>query len=62
MTLAILIRTAGFIFICVLLLSLCLKTPFHWVIKAGTIVLALGFYMVTLKSLPGFYGWPTAEQ
>ena len=61
MTLAILALTAGFVFLCVLLLSLCLKTAYHWTIKAGMIVLALGFYVITLKTLPGFYGWPTAE-
>lgn len=61
MTLAILTLTAGFVFVCVLLLSLCLKASFHWSIKAGMIALAFGFYLVTLKTLPGFYGWPTAE-
>ena len=61
MTISILGLTAGFVFICVLLLALCLKTGFHWLIKAGMIVIALGFYAITLKTLPGFYGWPTAE-
>ncbi len=61
MTLSILTLTAGFVFVCVLLLSLSLKTAFHWSIKAGLIAIALGFYLVTLKTLPGFYGWPTAE-
>ena len=61
MTFSILTLTAGFVFVCVLLLSLSLKTSFHWTIKAGMIGLALGFYLVTLRTLPGFYGWPTAE-
>lgn len=61
MTLVILTLTAGFVFVCVLLLSLNLKTSHHWSIKAGMIAVALGFYLITLKTLPGFYGWPTAE-
>lgn len=61
MTLAILTLTAGFVFVCVLLLSLCLKASYHWTIKAGMIVLALCFYLLTLNTLPGFYGWPTTE-
>ncbi len=61
MTGAILGLTAGFVFVVVLLLALNLRTPFHWSIKSGVILLALIFYMVTLYSLPGFYGWPTNE-
>ena len=61
MTGAILGLTAGFVFVVVLLLSLNLRTPFHWSIKAGVILLALVFYIITLQSLPGFYGWPTKE-
>ena len=61
MTGAILGLTAGFVFVVVLLLSLNLRTPFHWGIKAGTVLLGLVFYIVTLNSLPGFYGWPTKE-
>ena len=61
MTLVILTLTAGFVFVCVLLLSLNLKTSHHWSIKVGMIAVALGFYLITLKTLPGFFGWPTAE-
>jgi hypothetical protein len=61
MTGAILGLTAGFVFVVVLLLSLNLRTPFHWSIKAGVVLLALIFYIITLYSLPGFYGWPTKE-
>jgi hypothetical protein len=61
MTGAILGLTAGFVFVVVLLLALNLRTPFHWSIKSGVILLALVFYIVTLYSLPGFYGWPTRE-
>lgn len=61
MTGAILGLTAGFVFVVVLLLSLNLRTPFHWSIKVGAILLALVFYIITLQSLPGFYGWPTKE-
>ena len=61
MTGAILGLTAGFIFIVVLLLSLNLRTSFHWSLKAGVVILALIFYVITLYSLPGFYGWPTKE-
>ena len=61
MTIAILVLTAGFIFICVLLLILNLRTDYHWGIKAGMISIATLFYLITLKTLPGFYGWPTLE-
>ena len=61
MTGAILGLTAGFVFVVVLLLALNLRTPFHWSIKAAVVMLALVFYLITLYSLPGFYGWPTKE-
>ena len=61
MTGAILGLTAGFVFVVVLLLALNLRTPFHWGIKTGVILLALAFYVITLYSLPGFYGWPAKE-
>ena len=61
MTGAILGLTAGFIFVVILLLILTLRTRFHWGIKAATIVVATLFYVVTLKTLPGFYGWPTQQ-
>lgn len=61
MTIAILGLTAGFVFVCVLLLVLNLRTAYHWTIKAGMISLAALFYLVTLQLLPGFYGWPTLD-
>lgn len=61
MTVAILSLAAGFIFISVLLLVLNLRTDYHWSIKAGVIAIATLFYLVTLKTLPGFYGWPTLD-
>jgi hypothetical protein len=61
MTGAILGLTAGFVFVVVLLLSLNLRTSFHWGIKAAVVLLALVFYVITLHSLPGFYGWPTMQ-
>jgi len=61
MTTAILGLTAGFVFVVVLLLALNLRTDFHWGIKAGAILVATLFYLITLMTLPGFYGWPTSE-
>lgn len=61
MTIATLSLTAGFVFVCVLLLSLNLRTTYHWTIKAGMILLAAGFYSATLVTLPGFYGWPAPD-
>ena len=61
MTTAILGLTAGFIFVAVLLLALNLRSSFHWSVKAGAIVVALLFYVLTLYSLPGFYGWPSKQ-
>lgn len=61
MSAAILGLTAGFVFVVVLLLALNLRTDFHWSIKAGAIIVASLFYLITLMTLPGFYGWPTSE-
>lgn len=61
MTTAILGLIAGFVFVVVLLLALNLRSSFHWGIKAGSILLALLFYMLTLQSLSGFYGWPSRD-
>lgn len=61
MTTAILGLTAGFIFVVVLLLALNLRSSFHWSTKAGATIIALFFYLLMLRSLPGFYGWPTDE-
>lgn len=61
MTTAILGLAAGFVFVVVLLLALNLRTDFHWGIKAVAIIVATLFYLITLKTLPGFYGWPTSE-
>jgi hypothetical protein len=60
MTTAILGLVAGFVFVVVLLLALNLRTDFHWSIKAGAIIIATLFYLITLMTLPGFYGWPTS--
>lgn len=61
MSAAILGLTAGFVFVVVLLLALNLRTDFHWSIKAGAIIVASLLYLITLMTLPGFYGWPTSE-
>lgn len=61
MTIAILSLAAGFIFICVLLLVLNQRTDYHWGIKSGMVGIASLFYLITLKTLPGFYGWPTLD-
>lgn len=61
MTISILALTAGFVFICVLLLALNLRTDYHWSIKGGMVAVATLFYAITLETLPGFYGWPTPE-
>ena len=61
MTIAILSLAAGFIFISVLLLLLNLRTDYHWSIKAGMIGIASLFYLITLITLPAFYGWPTLD-
>ena len=61
MTIAILGLAAGFVFISVLLLLLNLRTDYHWSIKAGMIGIASLFYLITLITLPGFYGWPTLD-
>jgi hypothetical protein len=61
MTIAILSLATGFIFISVLLLLLNLRTDYHWSIKAGMIGIASLFYLITLSTLPAFYGWPTLD-
>ncbi len=61
MTGAILGLTAGFIFIVILLLALNLRTNFHWSIKTAAIAVATLFYVITIQTLPDFYGWPALE-
>jgi hypothetical protein len=44
----------------VLLLSLNLKSAWHWTVKAAAIVLTSGFFVVAFLALQALLGWPTA--
>ncbi|MGV6825342.1 MAG: hypothetical protein ACWA5Q_00040 [bacterium] len=62
MTAATLGLVAGFVFLVSLLLIMVVKTPYHWIAKAVVTIAAVGFYLLMLDSLPGFYGWPVADK
>jgi hypothetical protein len=61
MTLAIVGLLAAYIFLAVLLLNLGLRSPWPRSVKAGAVLLAAGFYVVTWYALQGITGWPSPQ-
>jgi hypothetical protein len=59
MTWAVLGLVASYAMLVVLLLSLNLRSPWHWVIKATAIALASGFFVVAFLAIEALLGWPT---
>jgi len=53
--------TAAYVVIALLLLSINLYSNWSWQIKAGTVILASVFYVITYMSFPPLLGWPTNE-
>jgi hypothetical protein len=59
MTGAVLGLIASYAILAVLLLSLNLKSAWHWGIKAIAIALTSGFFVIAFLALEGLLGWPT---
>lgn len=51
--------TLAFIFTTVVLLSLCIRSAWPWVVKSAAIILASAFYILVYFSIIGMQGWPT---
>jgi hypothetical protein len=59
MTGAVLGLVASYAVLAVLLLSLNLKSAWHWTIKAVAIALTAGFFVVAFVAMEALLGWPT---
>jgi hypothetical protein len=59
MTGAVLALVASYAVVVVLLLSLNLRSTWHWVVKATAIALGSGFFVVAFLAIEGLLGWPT---
>ena len=59
MTGAVLGLVASYAVLAVLLLSLNLRSSWHWVIKATAIVLTCGFFVAAFLAIEALLGWPT---
>jgi hypothetical protein len=59
MTGAVLGLVASYAVLAVLLLSLNLKSAWHWTIKAAAIALTAGFFVVAFVAIEALLGWPT---
>ena len=60
MTGAVVGLATSYLALAVLLLSLNLRSAWRWPIKAGAIVLSLGFLVAGVLALEAMLGWPTA--
>jgi hypothetical protein len=56
---AVLALVASYAVLAVLLLSLNLKSAWHWAIKAAAIALTAGFFVVAFLAIEALLGWPT---
>jgi hypothetical protein len=56
---AVLGLVASYAVLALLLLSLNLKSAWHWMIKAAAIALTAGFFVVAFVTLEALLGWPT---
>ena len=45
-----------------LLLSLNLYSNWHWIVKAATTTLVVGFFVLSYHSYPAVLGWPTTRE
>jgi len=60
-TLGVIGLVAAYVLVVVLLLALCLSSRWSWQVKAGGIIVASLFYVVTYVSLPRLLGWPISR-
>jgi hypothetical protein len=59
MTAAVVGLAASYLAIALLLLSLNLRSPWRWPVKAGAILVTTGFGIVAFLALEAMLGWPT---
>jgi hypothetical protein len=59
LTAAVLGLVASYAVLAVLLLSLNLRSAWHWTIKAVAIALTSGFFVIAFLAIEGLLGWPT---
>lgn len=59
MTGAVLALVASYAVLALLLLSLNLKSAWHWTIKAVAIAFTAGFFVVAFVAIEALLGWPT---
>ena len=53
---------ASYIMLAVLLLSINLYSKWSWQVKAGTVIITTGFYVISFFSIPPLLGWPTSSE
>jgi len=58
-TAAVIGLVASYAILAVLLLSLNLKSAWHWAVKAAAIALTAGFVVVAFLAIEALLGWPT---
>ncbi len=59
MTGAVIGLVASYVVLAVLLLSLNLRSAWHWAVKAIAITLTSGFFVVAFLAIEALLGWPT---
>lgn len=59
MTAAVIALVVSYVVLAVLLLSLNLRSAWHWSIKATAIALTTSFFVVVFLALEAMLGWPT---
>ena len=62
MTGAVLGLVASYAVLALLLLSLNLRSAWHWRVKAAAIALTAGFFVVAFVAIEALLGWPTEAQ
>lgn len=62
MTTAILAVVASYVVLALLVLVMILYSRFHWILKAGVVVLVSAFYPVSYLAFMALLGWPTEQR
>ncbi len=61
MLIAVIGLMASYVILVVLLVSLNLRSDWHWGVKAGAIVVVTAFFPICYLSLESLLGWPTSQ-
>lgn len=54
--------TLAYVALAVLLLSLNIRSSWHWSVKAVAVVLTSTFYIITYLAIQGILGWPVRQE